>query len=309
VKALGFELKERGIVQVSMNMVNYEGTPLFRAFELIKREAERYGVPVLGSEIVGLVPQPALSAVADFYLQLENFNEDQILERRLDKAIAESESGEKALSESVGDFEERVAAGTPTPGGGSVAAYCAALSAALGRLMCNITAGKPKYAEAEPRVKEINAKLEQFESSVRKLIDEDAASFDSVLQAYRLPKETEGQQRDRQDAIQQAYRRAINAPLQIAETAVGILRLLGELCGVANQNALPDVAVGGRLGVLAVRGAFYNIGVNLPSVTDESWRETVRRKVLELMRESEELGRQVEAPLLAKLGWGSLEGD
>ena len=91
VKALGFELKDRGIVQVSMNMVNYEGTPLFRAFEMIKREAERYGVPVLGSEIVGLVPQGALNAVADFYLQLENFSEDQILEHRLQATTEEVE--------------------------------------------------------------------------------------------------------------------------------------------------------------------------------------------------------------------------
>jgi glutamate formiminotransferase len=91
VKALGFELKDRGIVQVSMNMVNYEGTPLFRAFEMIKREAERYGVQVVGSEIVGLVPQRALNAVADFYLQLESFSEDQILEHRLVAAMEESE--------------------------------------------------------------------------------------------------------------------------------------------------------------------------------------------------------------------------
>ena len=89
VKALGFELKDRGIVQVSMNMVNYEGTPLFRAFEMIKREAERYGVQVVGSEIVGLVPQHALNAVADFYLQLENFSENQILEERLAAALEE----------------------------------------------------------------------------------------------------------------------------------------------------------------------------------------------------------------------------
>jgi len=91
VKALGFELKDRGIVQVSMNMVNYEGTPLFRAFERIKREAERYGVSVVGSEIVGLVPQRALNSVADFYLQLESFSEEQILEHRLNAAIEESE--------------------------------------------------------------------------------------------------------------------------------------------------------------------------------------------------------------------------
>lgn len=92
VKALGFELKDRGIVQVSMNMVNYEGTPLFRVFEMIKREAERYGVTVVGSEIVGLVPQRALNTVADFYLQLEKFTEDQILEHRLAGAMEEGEA-------------------------------------------------------------------------------------------------------------------------------------------------------------------------------------------------------------------------
>jgi glutamate formiminotransferase len=87
VKALGFELKDRGIVQVSMNMVNFEGTSLFRAFEMVKREAERWGVAVVGSEIIGLVPQAALNAVADFYLQLENFSADQILEQRLAAAM------------------------------------------------------------------------------------------------------------------------------------------------------------------------------------------------------------------------------
>jgi len=92
VKALGFELKDRGIVQVSMNMVNYEGTPLFRAFEMIKREAERYGVSIVGSEIVGLVPQRALNSVADFYLQLEKFSEEQILEHRLAAAMEEVEA-------------------------------------------------------------------------------------------------------------------------------------------------------------------------------------------------------------------------
>jgi len=83
VKAMGFEIKERGIVQVSMNMVNYRGTPLFRVFETIKREAERYGVSIVGSEIVGLIPMEALIDVADFYLQLENFDENQVLEKRL----------------------------------------------------------------------------------------------------------------------------------------------------------------------------------------------------------------------------------
>jgi glutamate formiminotransferase len=94
VKALGFELRERRQVQVSMNLVNYEATPIFRAFEMVKSEAERYGVAVAGSEIVGLVPQAALNACADFYLRVENFSEDLVLEHRLQRALAESPGAE-----------------------------------------------------------------------------------------------------------------------------------------------------------------------------------------------------------------------
>jgi glutamate formiminotransferase len=83
VKAMGFEIRDRGIVQVSINMVNFKGTPLFRAFEMVKSEAERYGVPVIGSEVVGLVPADALVDAAEFYLRLESFKRDQILENRL----------------------------------------------------------------------------------------------------------------------------------------------------------------------------------------------------------------------------------
>ena len=83
VKAMGFEIKERGIVQVSMNLVNYQKTPIFRVFETIKNEAARYGVPVIGSEIIGLVPMEALVDVADYFLRLENFSIDQVLEKRL----------------------------------------------------------------------------------------------------------------------------------------------------------------------------------------------------------------------------------
>src|SRR5436305_995621 len=167
VKALGFELKDRRQTQVSMNMVNYEGTPLFRAFEMVKREAERYGVPVVGSEIVGLVPQAALNDCSDFFLQLEDFSAEQILENRLQAALESTpqaaplstaagvsqnvqimpvipgitgpeQSSRKVqvtalkLSNAIGVFPDMVAAATPTPGGGSVAAHAGMLAAALG---------------------------------------------------------------------------------------------------------------------------------------------------------------------------------
>src|SRR3954447_27029716 len=83
VKAMGIKLEERGIVQVSMNLTNFEKTPIFRVFETVKREAARYGVAILESEIVGLVPSAALMSAAEFYLQIEGFKADQVLEHKL----------------------------------------------------------------------------------------------------------------------------------------------------------------------------------------------------------------------------------
>ena len=300
VKALGFELKDRGIVQVSMNMVNYEGTPLFRAFEMVKREAERYGVAVVGSEIVGLVPQAALNAVSDFYLQLENFSESQILEHRLAMALEGGEDrAPAALAGALGDFEELVAAGTPTPGGGSVAAYAAALAAALGRLMCNITIGKSKYASAEPRVREINAVLGELQPVFRSLIDKDAASFEAVLAAYRLPKQNEEEKKARSEEVGRALRGAATTPLDLARTAVRALALLAELAGIGNQNALPDLAVGGRLLELAVRGAYYNITVNLGSISDQDFRNEAEAEIKGLLAQAKVHSDKIEQAFLA----------
>src|SRR5262249_14143458 len=140
VKALGLELKSRHQAQVSMNLVNYEDTPIFRAFELVKREAARYGVAVAGSEIVGLVPQAALNACSEFYLQIENFGPEAILEKRLQSELLKIDQGF--------DYEEDLAAREPISAlpalesvldSGSAAASAGALAAALGKLVCNLT--------------------------------------------------------------------------------------------------------------------------------------------------------------------------
>ncbi|MBO0888903.1 glutamate formimidoyltransferase, partial [Candidatus Bathyarchaeota archaeon] len=145
VKALGFELKQRRMVQVSMNMTDYHKSQLFKAYELVKTFADRYGVPVVGSAIVGLTPMDALVDSAEFYLRLENFNRDQILEKRL---FAPSPKGLTDMS--LTTFSEEVASRKATPGGGSVAAYMGALAAGLLCMVSRITLGKkemPKGAE------------------------------------------------------------------------------------------------------------------------------------------------------------------
>ncbi|MCS6886045.1 MAG: glutamate formimidoyltransferase [Acidobacteriota bacterium] len=299
VKALGFELKDRKIVQVSMNMVNYEGTPLFRAFEMIKREAERYGVNVVGSEIVGLVPQAALNDCVDYYLRLENFSKDQILEHRLQTALAEASRKRARLSENYGRFPDLVAAGTPTPGGGSVAAHCGMLSAALGQMMCNLTIGKKKYVEVEDRVKQILDQLAKLRTELCQAIEEDAKSFEAVMQASKLPKDTQEEQAARAAALDQATRKAAEVPLCTAQAALKVLELLAELARIGNKNVLTDVGVGALLAETAVRGAYYNVLVNLASIADENYRTDLRKKGHQVVHQAKglsvEITRQIES--------------
>jgi glutamate formiminotransferase / formiminotetrahydrofolate cyclodeaminase len=286
VKALGFELKDRGQVQVSMNLVNYEATPIFRAFEMVCREAKRHGVNVAASEIVGLVPQAALNACADFYLQLEGFSEQQVLERRLEEALRDKSP--------LGSFAEEVASGAPTPGGGSVAAYSGALAAALGAMVCNLTIGRKRFAEVEPEATQIRAELEQILNDLKRAVSEDAESFDRVLAARHLPKDKDADKLARDAAIEEATKGAVAVPLRVASISARMLELLDELAEIGNPNALSDLAVGAQLALTAIRGAAYNVLINLSALVDAEFRKLRRNEVEEMVARGQELADEIE---------------
>jgi methenyltetrahydrofolate cyclohydrolase len=202
-----------------------------------------------------------------------------------------------SLSNSVGNFAELVAASTPTPGGGSVAAYCGVLAASLGEMVCNLTIGKPKYAEAEPRVIEIKTQLVQLSSRLRELIAEDAASFEAVLRAYRLAKTTEEEKAERGDQIQIALGDAAAVPFETAQRGFEVSRLLGELATIGNPNALSDVAVGAQLAQVAVRGAAYNVNVNLDSIADRDSADRTRAQMKMMSEQSKIIVDEIEAKM------------
>jgi glutamate formiminotransferase/formiminotetrahydrofolate cyclodeaminase len=309
VKALGFELKERGIVQVSMNLVNYEKTPVFRAFEFVKREAEHHGVLVIGSEIVGLVPQAALDACAERSLQLENFSRDQVLENRLQAALSATgrprqPEATQDLTQAIGSFPDRVAAGTPVPGGGSVAALSGALAAALGQMMCHMTIGKKKFAEVEEAVITLLGELGSLRGLLTRAVAEDAASFDHVMTARKQPKETEEEKQLREQAIEEATKKAALVPLQTAQRAYAVLQLLHALVEVGNPNLLTDVAVGGQLALAAVKGAYYNVVINLQSISDQEFNNQHHGQILEIIEQAEGLAEQLESAVLEKIAAG-----
>ncbi len=292
VKALGFELTARNQVQVSMNLVNHEATPIFRVFEMVKREAERYGVRIVGSEIIGLIPQAALNACADFYLQIENFSADLILEHRLQAALHEAQPIESRSEPQLSGFADEVAAGSQTPGSGSVAAFAGVMAASLGAMVCKLVDSD------DPEIEELLAELEDLRADLRSAVAEDAESFARVLDAQALPETTEAQQFARQNAVEEMTKGAIAVPLRVAESALQSLELLSELSDIGDAELFPELPAAAQLALAAMRGAYYNVCANLDAIGDAEFTQARRGEVEEMIARGQELADEIEGSFL-----------
>ena len=197
--------------------------------------------------------------------------------------------------QALGCFAELVAAGTPAPGGGSVAAHSGMMAAALGQMVCNLTIGKPKFADREPRMTELRDELERLGCRLRELIAEDAASFESVLGAYRLPKETDDQKAERAQAIQTAIGVAVSVPLETAERSFEVLGLLREIADSGNPNAISDVAVGSQLAEVAIKAAGYNVAANLGTMSDLNKSREADERMKTLIDQAKTIAAEVES--------------
>jgi len=286
VKALGFELKERGIVQVSMNMTDYHKSQLFKAQELVELFAERYGVPVVGSEIVGLVPMDALVDAAEFYLKLENFSREQILEKRLFTPSPSSLTDMSLLR-----FSEEVGSKKATPGGGSVSAYMGALASGLVCMVARITLSKKEVAQESDQLQELIRKGEELRQRFLGLVVEDAESFDAVMQAFKLPKDKPDARRK---TIQEATMKAAEIPLRTLESSIEVLHLAGEVAKYGATNALSDITTSISAGRAALEGAASNVLINLDMLDDKHYVDQTRSRVSELRKEALQLEQRIQ---------------
>src|SRR3954471_5109551 len=188
VKGAGFPV--RGLAQVSMNLTDFEQTPIARVFEYVKREAARYGVMPVSSEIVGLIPKKALEDAAEWFLQVENFDSSLILENRL-SAVMGGKMAVGGLRAGTEPFIEQLAAPTATPGGGSASAAAGAMAAGLAHMVAAMSRGKKAYVQYETQLSEAIARLSTLREELKAAIDEDAHAFDLVMKAYKASKATD----------------------------------------------------------------------------------------------------------------------
>jgi glutamate formiminotransferase len=263
VKAAGFLV--RGMAQVSMNLTDFEQTPIHRVFAFVKREAERYGVVPVSSEIVGLIPKLALEQTAEWFLQVENFDSSLILENRL-AAVMGGKTAVGGLRAGVEPFIEQLAAPTATPGGGSAAAASGAMAAGLAGMVASMSRGKKAFLQYESQLSEAISRLTQLREELKSAIDADADAYNVVMKAYKAAKDSG----DGGRFITAALRQATSVPLGVAENVVEVARIAASLQPITNPNMNSDLTTAIALSRAALEGALANVQINLDSIQPES---------------------------------------
>ncbi|MEO7512332.1 MAG: cyclodeaminase/cyclohydrolase family protein, partial [Gemmatimonadaceae bacterium] len=290
-KGLGFEVD--GQAQVSMNLVDIEKTPVYRAFEMVRMEAQAQGVSPTWSEIVGLVPERALFDTAARHLHLRGFSSDMVLERKVRQAMAGGES--------LSSFVASVAGATPAPGGGSVAAHVGALGAALAQMVTGLTIGRKKYAAVEAEMRELALRAVAVGNELASLVERDANAYAEVMKSYTLPKETEEEVAQRTAAIDQALLGAAAVPLETARACAEVTALAALVAEKGNTNCASDAGVAALLAQAACRGAVYNVRINVSSLSNKGAGATLLTESQELLAaarvNTEAATRRVEAAI------------
>lgn len=290
VKAMGVLVEGRA--QVSMNLTNFRQTPIYRVVEMVRREAERYGVGIHHSELVGLVPQEALVDTAVWYTQLDQFEPSQILETRMHEALAGQTTGQTTQAP---DFLDELARGTSAPGGGSASAFAAAAAAALAAMVARLTTGRKKYAAVESEMWVLIDQAEALRARMTQAIQADAQAFERLMAANKLPKDTPEQQEVRNAAVQTATMSAIEIPRQVASGAVEALELARQVAAQGNLNAISDAGSAAALARAALTGAGLNVRINCLGLKDPA----AVQSFLNELRTLEERAATIEAEIAA----------
>jgi glutamate formiminotransferase/formiminotetrahydrofolate cyclodeaminase len=309
VKAIGWFVKEYGIAQVSMNLTNIEETPLHVAFDACVESASRRGLRVTGSEIVGMVPKKCLIDAGRYFLRKQQWSQGASEEELIDVAIRSMglselrpfDPKEKVIELKIESAEQKPSlvkmdlrefcnetlSDSPAPGGGSVAALMGALGASLGGMVANLSAGKRGWDDKLEYFSDWAVRAQKLKDELLLLVDEDTAAFNRVMDAFGLPKESAEEKAARSAAIEEATKRAAEAPLKVMQAASKSYALLAEMAEQGNPASISDVGVGALATQACIEGAALNVRINLGQLKDEQFRSDLREKVRKISADSE----------------------
>lgn len=308
VQGMGWYLDEANIAQVSTNILDYELTPLHTVHQEVCREAEELKLPVVGSQIVGLIPLKAVLDSADFFilrdqlfileeehkvrlviskLGLDSLGPFNPKERIIEYLVRSQEDG-PLVSLSLQQFVRSVGARTAAPGGGSVSAAVAALGAALGAMVGQMTYGKRQFDNLDGVMRTLIPPFHHAMNDLLMMVDADAAAFNSYMEAMKMPKITSEEIRRRQTALQEGLQRAVSVPLALADRISVLWSPLKEMVVYGNIACKSDAQVAAKALETAVFGAYYNVTINLKDITDDAFKTATQKRAEALLQEAKE---------------------
>ena len=313
VKAVGWYIEDYEIAQISINFINYKITPPHVVFDETIKEAEKIGLRVTGSELVGLIPKEALLMAGRHYLTkqgkspgvpqedlikiaVSSLGLDDVAPFDPQKKIIEYQFKEvesSLLDFNLREFANELSVDSPAPGGGSTAALCGALSASLSSMVSNLTVGKKEYKNVQKDVKEIAVKAQSLKDEFLRAVDLDTIAFNKLMEAYRLPKKTEEQKEERAQAVEKALKEATLVPFGVLEKSIKALDLAREIALKGNKNSLSDAGVAGLTAQAAAEGGYYNIKINLPNLQDNKFKSKIKKQAASLKKKAVKLGDEL----------------
>ncbi|HKJ64568.1 MAG TPA: glutamate formimidoyltransferase [Desulfopila sp.] len=313
VKGMGWFVDEYNVAQVTVNLTDYHVTPIHTLFEEVKRDAEKLGLPVVGSEIVGVVPLEALLMAADYYIDREDlfiYEEEQKIrlaverlglnsvgpfkaEERIVEYIIREEPDEPLAGLSLRGFIEEVAARSSAPGGGSVSAALAAAGVGLGSMVAKLTHGVRRFEDVQPQMQDIIPTLHSLTQQLIPMIDADTSAFNEFMEGLRMPRTTEEQKSLRRQKMQAGLKTAIEVPMTTMRLGDSAWDAFLELARSGNPASRSDTQVGARSLETGIWGAYQNVLINMVDIDDDDFRQTTLDEAQRIVARAEEKCREV----------------
>ena len=323
VKAIGWYIEEYGIAQISINLTDLSVTPLHIAFDAACEQAEKRGLRVTGSEIIGVVPLSAMLEAGKYFLEKQNRStgipEKEIIkiavkslglsdlspfipEKKIIEYILRDTSEKKLVHMNLASFAGETASESPAPGGGSVSAYAGALGVSLATMVANISSHKAGW---DSRWKEFSTwavKGMALQSELLSLVDEDTKAFNRILEAFGLPKDTEADKATRKAAIQDATHGAIEVPLKVMRKSYESFEIIKAMVLEGNPNSVTDAGVGALCARTAVKGAFLNVKINASGLEDKEFVKQVMEEGSAIEARAVQLEEEIMELVQGKIG-------
>ena len=299
VKGIGWYIEEYGIAQISYNLTNINITSMHKAFDETCKSAEKRGLRVTGSELIGLIPLQAMLDAADYFLikqerslgisesekikiAVKSLGLDDLKpfvpEEKIIEYLLDDNSNEKLIDLTVSGFAEETASESMAPGGGSISAYVGALGVSLGTMVANLSAHKAGWDDRWAEFSDWAVKGQTYKNKLLFLVDEDTNSFNKIIEGFRMPKGTAEEKEVRKQAIEDATKYATEIPFQVMQTAFDSIEVMEAMLKDGIQNSLSDAAVGVLCAKTAVTGAYFNVRINAKDIKDREYADNMITK-------------------------------